>query len=195
MTNDKIENLLQQADRMAGGPARVGVDVSIIRRRANRRRLAISACPVAAAAVLVVALGVWSLGVKQPLPTDEQRKIASLETQIRQLQASTDAAVALIHEVLENERRQSWLDELEAELASISDPLEEIRKQVDTTAFILVYQADRLYRELNETESAVQTYNRVIRLFPANQWAEVARQRLSEIEKTRYLREQIYKEI
>jgi outer membrane protein assembly factor BamD (BamD/ComL family) len=84
--------------------------------------------------------------------------------------------------VLEDERRQSRLEELEAQLASIPDPLEEIRKQVDKTAFILVYQADRLYRELNETESAVETYNRVIRLFPRNQWAAVARERLSEIE-------------
>jgi tetratricopeptide (TPR) repeat protein len=195
MAHDKIENLLQQADRMAGRPAGVDVNLSIIRRRANRKRLANSAGPAAAAAVLLIALGIWSLGIKPPRPTGEQRKIASLETQIKQLQASTDAALALIHEVLEDERRQSRLGELEAELANIPDPLEEIRKQVDKTAFILVYQADRLYRELNETASAVETYNRVIRLFPRNQWAAVARQRLSEIENTKYLRKQIHKEI
>jgi outer membrane protein assembly factor BamD (BamD/ComL family) len=84
--------------------------------------------------------------------------------------------------VLDEERRQSRLNELEAQLASIPDPLEEVQKQVDKTAFILVYQADRLYRELNQTDSAVENYNRVIKLFPENQWAKVARQRLSEIE-------------
>lgn len=185
MTEDKIRNLLQEADRMAGRPVRTRVDVTAIRRRAGRRRLASLAGPVAAAAVLMIALGIWSLVIKTPEPTREQRKIASLESQVKQLRASTDAALALIHEVLEDERRQSRLDELEAELASIPDPLEEIRTQVDKTAFILVYQADRLYRELNETESAVETYNRVIRLFPRNQWATVARERLSEIEDRR----------
>jgi len=185
MTEDKIKNLLQEADRMAGQPAQARIDLSALRRRAGRRRLASLAGPVAAAAMLMIALGVWSLAIKTPEPTREQEKIVSLETQIKQLQASTDAALSLIHEVLEDERRQSRLDELEAQLASIPDPLETIRKQVDETAFILVYQADRLYRELNETESAVETYKRVIRLFPRNQWAGVARERLSEIENRR----------
>ena len=182
MTEDKIRDLLQEADRMAGRPAQTRVDVSAIRRRASRRRLASLAGPVAAAAMLVVGLGIWSLGIKTPGPTAEQRRIASLESQVKQLRASTDAALALIHEVLEGERRQSRLDELEAELASIPDPLEEIGRQVDKTAFYLVYQADRLYRDLNETKSAVETYKRVIKLFPKNQWATVARERLTEIE-------------
>ena len=185
MTEDKIKNLLQQVDRIAGRPARVRVDVSAIRRRAARRRLTNLTGPVAAAAMLVIALGIWSLGIRTPEPTREQRRIASLESQVKQLRASTDAALALIHEVLEDERRQSRLDELEAELASIPDPIDEIQRQVDETAFYLVYQADRLYRDLNETKSAVETYKRVIKLFPRNQWATVARQRLSEIESRR----------
>lgn len=185
MTEEKFGNLLKEADQMAGGPARTSVDISAVRRRANRRRLASLVGPVVAAAVLLFALGVASLKMKTPEPAPEQLKVASLEAQVRQLQKSTDAALALIHDVLEDERRQDRLEELEAELASIPDPLEEIEKQVDKTAFILVYQADRLYRELNETESAMETYNRVIKLFPKNQWAAVARQRLSEIEDRR----------
>ena len=185
MTEGKIKNLLQQADRIAGRPAHARVDLAAVRRRAGRRHLASLASPIVAAAILMIALGIWSLTIKTPKPTGEQRKVASLETQVKQLQASTDAALAMIHEVLEDERRQSRLDELEAKLASIPDPLEEIERQVDKTAFILVYQADRLYRELNETESAVKTYNRVIKLFPRNQWATVARKRLSEIENRR----------
>lgn len=195
MTEDSIKNLLQEVDQMAGRPAGVGVDPSTIRRRAKRRRLASVAGPVAAAAVLMIALSIWSPAIRTPEHTAEQMQIASLTGQIRQLQASTDAALALIHEVLEDQRRQSRLEELEAELASISDPREEIRKQVDKAAFNLVYQADRLYRELNETGSAVETYNRVIRLFPKTQWASVARQKLSEIEKQKYLKRQIHKEI
>lgn len=184
MSDERIEKLLQQADRMAGPPVRVRVDLSDIRRRANRRRIVNFAGPVATAAVLMMALGIWSTTLRTNNTTPEER-IASLENQVEQLQARTNAAMSLIQEVLEQERRQRRLDELEAELASIPDPLEEIQKQVDKTAFILVYQADRLYRELNQTDSAVEAYNRVIQLFPKNRWAQVARQRLEEIENKR----------
>jgi len=91
-----------------------------------------------------------------------------------------------IREVLEEERKQRRLQELQAQLASYSDPLQEIQKQVDKTAFILVYQANRMYRELDQKDSAIQAYNRVIELFPQSRWAEVARQRLSEIKNNQH---------
>lgn len=182
MTEDEIKKLLQKADKAAGGVVPVRVNLSAIRRRAGRNNMIILVAPLAAAAVLMVALSILALMFRTAEPTQEQEKIALLETQIKQLQARTDAALSLIQEVLEEERRQSQLNELQAQLASIPDPLEETRKQVDKTAFILVYHADRLYNELNQTDSAVENYNRVIELFPENRWAKVARQRLSEIE-------------
>ncbi len=183
MTEDEIKKLLQQADSKAVGTAPVRVNLSAIRRRAGRKKIIVLAAPLASAAVLMVALSISALMFRTEEPTEEQRKIVMLETQIKQLQARTNAALGLIQEVLEEERRQSRLDELKAQLASIPDPLEEIQDQVDKTAFTLVYQADRLYRELNQTDSAVENYNRVIELFPENRWAKVARQRLSEIQK------------
>ena len=181
MSEQEIEKLLQEADRAAGPPKRVRVDLVEILPRARRRRIVNMAGPMAAAAVLVLALGLWSITLRTPKTTPEQERIASLESQVKQLQARTDAAINLIQDVLEQERRQQRLNELEAELAGIPDPIEEMQRQVDKTAFILVYQADRLYRELNQTGSAVEAYNRVIRLFPENRWAQVARQRLAEI--------------
>jgi len=191
MTEEKIKNLLQQADRAAGGTSPVQVNVTAIRRRAGRKNMIMMAAPLAAAAVLMIALSVLTVMLRSTEPTQEQEKIALLETQIKQLQARTDAALSLIQEVLEDEQRQSRLDELRAQLASIPDPLEEVQNQVDKTAFFLVYQADRLYRELNQTDSAVENYNRVIELFPENRWAKVARQRLSEIENNKKLIKQI----
>lgn len=180
---DKIKKLLQEADRMAGLPSPVSANLSAaVRRRAHRRHFISVAAPLAAAAVVLIAVGILSLAIRTTETTQEQEKIALLETQLKQLQVRTDAALNLIQEVLADEQRQQRLDKLEAQLASIPDPLEEIQKQVDKTAFILVYQADRMYRELNRTDSAVETYNRVIELFPKNRWAQVARQRLSEIE-------------
>jgi len=183
MTEDKIKNLLQQADKAAGGANPVKVNVTVIRRRAGRKNMITMVAPFASAAVLMVALGILAFMFRTIEPTEEQKKIALLESRIKQLQARTDAALSLIQEVLEEEQRQHRLDELHAKLASISDPLEEVQNQVDKTAFVLVYQADRLYRELNQTDSAVENYNRVIKLFPENRWAKVARQRLSEIER------------
>jgi len=182
MTEDKIKNLLQKADKAAGGIAPVEVNISAIRRRAGRKNIINFVAPLSAAAVIMVALSILAVVFRTAEPAPEERKIAVLESQIKQLQARTDAALSLIQEVLEDEQRQHRLDELHAQLASIPDPLEEVQNQMDKTAFFLVYQADRLYRELNQTDSAVENYNRVIELFPENRWAKVARQRLSEIE-------------
>ena len=181
MTEDNLKNLLQKADRTAGPPEPVSVKLSDIRRRANKKRMLFYRSPIAAAAVVLVTACIWFLFIRTHQAPDRQEKIASLEAQIKQLQASTDAAISLINEVLETERRQSRLNELQVKLASMPDPLEEVQQQVDKTAFILVYQADRMYRELNQTELAVETYKRVIQLFPENQWAKVARERLAQI--------------
>lgn len=185
MIEDKIKNLLQEADRMAGLPSPVSADIcAAVRRRAHRRRFLNLAAPLlAAAAVVLIAAGIWNVAIRTTETSPENERIILLETQLRQLQVRTDAALNLIQKVLVEEQKQHSLDELEAQLASIPDPLEEIQKQVDKTAFILVYHADRMYRELNRTDSAVETYNRVIELFPKNRWAQVARERLSEIEK------------
>jgi len=185
---DKIKRLLQEADQKAGLPAPLSSNLSsVVRHRAHQRRFIRLAAPLAAAAVVLIAAGIWNHNTTKT--KEEQRKIALLETQLNQLQAKTDAALDLIRAVLDEEQKQNKFDELdrlEAQLASIPDPLKEIEEQVDLTAFYLLGQADRLYRELNRTESAVETYNRLIELFPKNRWAKEARQRLSEIESKKF---------
>ncbi|MHC4456291.1 MAG: tetratricopeptide repeat protein [Planctomycetota bacterium] len=182
MTEDKIKNLLQKADQTAGHPAPIPDNLTAaVRRRARQRHFANLTIPTATAAIILIAFGIWLLTTKTEIGQSPE-KIASLEAQIQLLQARTDAALNLIQEVIENERKQRRLDELQARLANIPDPLEEIQNQVEKTAFILVYQADRMHRELNQKDSAIQAYNQVIRLFPQTRSAEVARQKLSEIQ-------------
>lgn len=183
MTEERIKELLRHADQAAGPPSFGWVTADGIRRRIRRRRFMWAGVPTAAA-VLLTAFGLWTLRTRDPngVP-QQQQQIASLEEQVRQLQAQTDATLRLVQGMLAEERQQQRLAALEAELASIPDPLAELEKQTDRTAFVLVYQADRLYRELNQTESAVEAYEQVIRLFPQNRWAEVARKRLAEIKK------------
>ena len=181
MTEDKIQDLLQNADRTVGPPVLVSVELSAIRGRARRRQLARLATYLGAGVVLI-ALGFCVLTAVDK--SREKEKIAPLQMQVKQLQKQTDATLKLIEEVLESERRQRQLDKLYAELASIPDPLEEIQTQVDKTGFILVYQADQMYRELKLIDSASRMYQRVIELFPQSRWAAVARQRLSEIQES-----------
>jgi len=181
MTEDKIKNLLRDADHTAGEPKSVFISILALRRRANRRRLATTATVFAAFFFFFALLSIRYAPHKPP-QTPGKDKVLSLEAEVRQLNAKMDATLNLIQEVLEEERRVQRLNELQTTLANIPDPIEETQVQVDKTAFILVYQADRLYRQSNNTDSAVQTYNQVIKLFPKNRWAEVARQRLTEIE-------------
>jgi len=180
MTEDKIKNLLQKADHTAGEPVPIAANLAaVVRSRAGRRQTIGLAVRIAAAAVVVIALGIWSFNAKK---TRDRQRIIALEMQIEQLKVQTDATLNLIREVLDEERKHRRLYELQAQLASYSDPLEEVRKQVDKTAFILVYQANRMYREFDQKDSAIQAYNRVIELFPQSRWAEVARQRIQDIQ-------------
>ena len=181
MSDVNLRDLLRATRRAAGEPVYGPVTVVRIRKRIRRRR-SMKTGMFAAAAVLSCSGGLlWSLRAPPPPSGPGQNRTESLEIQIGQLRAQTDAMSRLIREAMDRERQGRALAALEAELARILDPAEETAQQVDKAAFVLVYQADRLYRELNRTESAIEAYNQVIQFFPRNRWAEVARQRLSEI--------------
>jgi tetratricopeptide (TPR) repeat protein len=186
VNEERIRTLLQRADSAAGKPAFGHIDSAGIRRRIRRRRIVRTATSLAAAAGIILAIALPAIRTQAPSPQPEPQRVASLEEQVQQLQAQADATLRLVQEVLEQDRQERRLAGLRAELASIPDPLQEIEKQVDKAAFLLIYQADRLYLELNQSESAVATYKEVIQLFPTNRWAEVARERLSQIEQRQF---------
>ncbi|MHC4517141.1 MAG: tetratricopeptide repeat protein [Planctomycetota bacterium] len=186
MTEERIKELLQNADRAAGPPSFGRVTADGIERRIQRRRLVWVGIPAAAAAVVLLALGLWATSNRPGKPgAQQQQQIASLQDQVKQLQAQTNATLRLVQDVLAKDRQNQRLAALEAELARIPDPMVELAKQTDKTAFILLRQAEQLYYELNQTESAVEAYKQIIQRFPQNQWADVARERLTEIEKRR----------
>ena len=184
MSDERLKELLQRADETAGAPVFRQPHASEIRRQMSRRRLKIAALP--AAAVLLIGAGLATICLRSThKPPQPQQRIATVEAQLLQLQAQTDAVLKLVHEVLEKDRQEEQLTALEAELASIPDAAEEIERQVDKTAFVMLYRADRLYKQLRQTDSAVEAYKEIIQLFPENQWADVARERLSQIQEHR----------
>jgi len=188
VSEEQVRTLLHKADEIAGNPVFSPVSAARIRRRLQQRRVFRTAVPLAAAAVVTITIAMLTRSGQVQTPPQQpqpQQQIASLQEQVNQLKAQTDATLKLVQEVLERDRQQRRLAALEAELASIPDPVRRMEQQVDRSAFLLVYQADRLYKELNQTESAVAAYKEVIQLFPTNQWADVARERLSQIEQRR----------
>ncbi len=187
MTDEGIRALLQRADTAGGNPVFSTVSVVRIRRRLRERRIIRTTVPLTAAAVVALAVAILtnSRQTQIPLPEPQPERIASIEEQVKQLKAQTDATLKLVQEVLEKDRQRERLAALEAELAGIPDPVRQMEERVDKAAFVLLYQADRLYKELNQTESAVAAYKEVIQLFPTNQWADVARERLDQIEQRR----------
>jgi hypothetical protein len=185
MSEDKLKTLLQRADRFAEG-RRVSVCDNVadaVRKRLHYRHIKRIGISSVAAAVILVGVGVWA--VAGYLSAKNSRQIAVLEQKVAELAAQSEASQKFVKELLRNEREHDRLMQLEMELASIPDPLVEMAFEDDKTAFVMVYQADRLYRELNLKDSAVETYNRVIELFGETRWAQVARERLSEIEKSK----------
>lgn len=184
MNEETIKDLLHRADAAAPAPSFGPIAAAQVRRRLGRRRIVWVGIPAAAAALVLVGVGLSHLkpGTQVTPPAPGPIAVAELETQIRELRAQSDATLKLVREVLERDRRARHLAAMQAELVRIGDPMQDIQRQVDKTAFVMIYQADRLYKELNQTESAVEAYKEVIQLFPDNRWADVARERLSQIE-------------
>jgi hypothetical protein len=186
MNEDRIKELLTQADGTAGPASYGSVSAAGIRHRARQRQIRFVAFPATAAALLLLGIGLWNWRSQPPASTHEPgERIASLEEQIRQLQIQSAETLRLVREVVAAERNQQRLVALEDELASIGDPLEEMRRQANETAYVLLCQADRFYREMNQPQSAIDTYEQVIRVFPESPWADEARDRLAQIRSNR----------
>ena len=59
--------------------------------------------------------------------------------------------------------------------------MDQVRQQVSQAAERMVQEGDRIWQERRQRATAIARYKRVIELFPDNEWATVARQRLSQI--------------
>lgn len=190
MSDERLQQLLRKADAAFGGPRVSSADLPLrVRQRARRQHRA-KVFGTATMAVLVLSLttAAWvnrygrSVPSPTPIVADDGSKpasVAELQSHIEQLSEEIRTGCQAVHEVL---RRQ----EVEQRLAALrrqaeADPLKEINDQIDRAALTMVYQADRMYRELNLRESAIASYERTIKLFPKTHWAEVAKDRLAEL--------------
>ncbi len=190
MSDERLQQLLRKTDEAFGGPPAGPADLGArVRRRAQRQHtFRVASGAAACTAVLVAGLtawvGGWGMGGPAEPPTPgpdapQMVSIAELQARIEQLSEEVRAGCDALAEVLRREESERQLAALQDQTEA--DPLREVNEQVDRAALTMVYQADRMYRELNLRESAVASYEQTIKLFPQTHWAQVARNRLAEL--------------
>jgi len=192
MAGDPLGEWLRRADAASGPLPPLRTDLAgRVRRQARWRR----ATRTTAGALVLLAVGaVWALWPPAERPTengagpiaagtDRQAEIARLQEKVHRLQEEVEWRTVAVERMLTLETQQRRLADLRRRAAE-PDALDRLDQQTDQTAFTLVYQADRMHKELGLEAPAVEGYRRVIRLFPETRWAEVARKRLSEIERS-----------
>jgi hypothetical protein len=178
-----LGQLLREADASAARPVapagNLGAAVRAVARRRRRVRAGIGS---ALAALALVTCGLYALRphgdgivVQRELtppvvsPEEARREIARLDAEAR-------SRMAVVERVMATERRRSGVKE-----RRVADPLLAVRREQDRTAYLLIYEADRLARKSEARERAVEEYRRVLALFPDTHWASVARERLVEL--------------
>ena len=190
MSDERLEQLLRQADEAFGRPPCGTADLGVRVRRQARRQRRVMMVGSAAAALLALVVSAIALRSERGDTAQPERPIladntpahvqlAQLQADIARLQEEISSGCRAAEETLRREEVEKRLAALQEQAAD--DPLQEVSDQVDRAALTMVYQADRMYRELNLRESAVASYEQTIKLFPQTHWAKVAKDRLAEL--------------
>lgn len=184
-----LEARLRERLRVRAGSAVDECPQTIRVRRTALRRAAVW-LSAAAAVIAAAGLGLWlsGRGGTPAAPNTGDRgtltaaEVAELKARVAWLDREADAALLAARLMTDRERQRRRLGQFESILAR-PDPLVVASRQVDHSAEVLVKQADEMVRRHKLTRPAVETYRQVATLFAGSGWAEVARRRLTEIEK------------
>lgn len=178
MGNDKLSELLRSVDEAAPAPTALSGDLAnTVRSRAADRHRKQRVVFKTAAAVVIIALGAWGLTVIDTR-SESQEPTASLEAEVKQLNAKVDSLLSIVHEALEDQQRDRRMASMAVELATIPDPIKEMNRNIDKVVLNLLYKADNI----ESNYFSIEAYKRIIKLFPDNYYSEVARQRIKEID-------------
>jgi hypothetical protein len=186
---DRLEQLLHQTDRAAAAPApaRAADLVDGVLIQSHRRKVRSRITGTVAAIFLCLGVTAWLLNApianhssRPELTATAPPNIADLRTELASVQREVATREAAVDRLAAFERRshvqERWA-ELNRDSASPDDPA------ADRAAFAVLYQADRLARSAGSPESVAQTYRQIIACFPTTPSAELAKQRLSRIQK------------
>jgi hypothetical protein len=185
MPEELLQQLLAAADSTAKSPA-LNADAVIMavrykQTRQKNRRIVLTGCSSIAAALLIAGL-VWICRDR-----NKQFQIARLQNEIQVLNQRLDTTMAMVQKTLETQRRQEKLEQLENQLAQYGDFDRKLQAQEENTALTILIRGDRL-QEANLPDAARSFYQRVVEMYPKTYWAEIARQKLQQNNKTETLR-------
>ncbi len=198
MDDDQIHQLLWNADRDAGPPT-VAAQLTVVaaRKLLAERRHRNRSVVAATAVVLLGCVGLaWrAIGVSRPVsqpdltvasadaPQDSGADVGgnAAETDLAALAAEAEFHARVARRMIAALNHQKSLEAWQKERA-LGDPLENIRAELDVTAFRMIARADRIIEQMGERDSAIAIYKDVIRLFPKTLSAGVAHDRLARLE-------------
>ena len=190
MTEDRLKELLCQADEAAGAAPELGEGLARqVRRRAGRRRMMTLAPAAALAAIMMLGIGLsfWAdidSGLVKPDGTGDVSQSENedqLRMELVRLNVEVDVHRQVVRELQELQVQQAELARLEEQLAAIPDPLAEIRRQVEQAAYTIYYHADLKYNQMDLQESAIKDMEQIVKLYPQTRWARVAQKKLNKI--------------
>ena len=190
MTEDRLKELLCQADEAAGAAPELGEGLARqVRRRAGRRRMMTLAPAAALAAIMMLGIGLsfWAdidSGLVKPDGTGDVSQSENedqLRMELVRLNVEVDVHRQVVRELQERQVQQEELARLEEQLAAIPDPLAEIRRQVEQAAYTIYYHADLKYNQMDLQESAIKDMEQIVKLYPQTRWARVAQKKLNKI--------------
>jgi hypothetical protein len=181
MKQDRLIELIKDLDEHMPRGTPTLVDVPAIRRRAARqiriRRISSIAAVVIGAALLGIGFlprSDRSWNSELAVPDD----LKHLHTQSDLLLAQLSMLSEIQHKTSARAQYYQRVGHLRRQMAAIPDPRTAVRREVSQAAQTLVASADRLLQEPGQKRRARKTYERVVRLFPENNWAHIARKRL-----------------
>jgi hypothetical protein len=108
-----------------------------------------------------------------------QRQIARHEA-VPAIEQEIAQRMQIVAELEQAERLMRW--RIRAAEARAIDP---VRQSLESAAFAMVYQADRMDREMGLRPEAQRVYRQAAQSFPQTHWGRVAMQRLGELEQTK----------
>ena|SRR5437762_2977956 len=169
MYHDSLTQLLKDADASTPMPA-IESDILILVRRRRVRRQMRRGAGAFGVSVLAVALAIIASANRptRVVTRASQGSLASLSIDADLHQRTAERLLAM----------QRSRPDCAAES---NDGVDSVQLQRDRAALMIVYQANQYLRD-DHADLAIAAYRRTIELFPQTHWAEVARQRLRELE-------------
>ena len=191
MTPDPFKNLLQEADAAARFRRFEAPDLAGRVRTVARRRRQVQRAGAVIAVIVMVSAGILLAGKQgQPRHTETGTSVLAnrgrpsdaameLRKEVNRLRLEATSRANVAAGIDRHRRRLSRLAAYRRQAAVVS-PAMRLQQEIEISAGIMVYQAERLLGRTGDERAAVETYQRAIRLFPDTSHAEVARKRLSE---------------